>query len=235
MNQIKSGHWILPAVMCRVDDEIVGEIRRDESVTHLVASLCLAVLVGSSLYGFVFGIWHSFLQGALSAVKMPVMIFAVSVSSALINYMLAQVLGAGLSFRQVFLCMLLSFSITAILLGAMSPVLLFFSAQCPGRYDKNAVDGYRILLLLNTAVVALCGMIGNVKLYQLLERLTGSGLLALKVVVLWIFAAGLVGCELSWVLSPFLARPDIPLPLYNPNAFSSNFFEYLYMTSYGRL
>jgi len=46
---------------------------------------------------------------------------------------------------------------------------------------------------------------------------------------------GFVGCELSWILSPFLAKPGISVPFINPDAFRSNFFEYLWRTAMGYL
>jgi hypothetical protein len=38
----------------------------------------------------------------------------------------------------------------------------------------------------------------------------------------------LVGTQCSWLLSPFVQRPDLAITFWNPAAFSSNFFEHLW-------
>jgi hypothetical protein len=172
-------------------------------------------------------------QALYSAVKMPLLILAVTGFSAVINTLLAQVLGARLSFRQVLVCELVGFAITSVLLAALCPLTFFFALQAPPAYSPAAMTSYRTLLLLNTSVVGLCGILGNVQLFRLLAALTGSPRLAGRVLAAWILVAGLTGCELSWLFSPFLARPDIPIPFTNPLAFSSNFFEYVYHAAFG--
>lgn len=115
-----------------------------------------------------------------------------------------------------------------ILLGSMSPVMLFFASQCPAPGARNAMSVYRVLLFAHTAMVGLCGIIGNVRLYALLKALTHSTGKSLRILLSWILVSGFAGCQLSWLASPFLARPDVPVPFLNPNAFRGNFFEYLW-------
>jgi hypothetical protein len=110
---------------------------------------------------------------------------------------------------------------------------LFFALQIPGPDSPNAMSVYRLLLPAHTAVIGLCGIIGHVRLYQLLRSLTGSTALARRVLGVWILVAGMAGGELSWVFSPFLAKPGIPVPMWNPDAFHGNFFEYLWWTTGG--
>jgi hypothetical protein len=224
-----------PAALCRMDDDLIDVIRSEEGIGTLAWSAGVSALLGSACYGLVFGIWRSPLQAMYSAVKMPILIFSVIVVSILVNTMLAQVAGARLSFLQTGVCILVSMAIASILLCVLSPVLLFFQAQCPRGNGPGGMAGYRTLLVLNTAAVGLCGIVGNVKLFSLLDRLTGSSATAGRVLTTWIFVTGLVGCELSWVVSPFLARPDVAVPFLNPNAFTSNFFEYLWMVVCGGL
>lgn len=227
--------WIAPAALCRLDSECLRIMESRAGLYSVYRSASAAILVGCMCYGFVFGLWHSWLQAMLSAAKMPLLVFSVTVFSGLINAMLAQTLGVRLTVRQVCALMLAGFSTVSILLCSFSPVVLFFALQCSRSAGGQALDGYRIVLVLNTGVVAICGLLGNLKLLGLVRQVTGSRRLAYVVFGSWMLVSGLVGCELSWVLSPFLARPDIPLPLYNPDAFSCNFFEYLWMTASGRL
>ncbi len=194
-----------------------------------------AVIIGSALFGFAFGIWRSPEQALYSAVKMPVMILTLVGVSSLINIMLAHVLGSGLSATQTTTCVLLSLAITCLILAAVAPITLFFAFQCPVPGQPGAMMSYRCLLAGNTCVVALAGLAGNVRLYHLLSGMTAGPAMASRILASWVLVTGLAGCELSWVCSPFLARPDLPVPFLNPNAFGSNFFEYLWRTVTGSL
>ncbi len=224
-----------PAAICRTDDTIVASLAKDRTPLSLTVSCCIALTAGAACYGVAFGIWRSPRQALYSALKMPVLLLSVTAVSMLINMMLAQRLGARLSTRQVATCILMSLTISAVILGALSPVTAFLSLQCPPPRADGAFTVYRFLLLSHTAVVGIAGIAGNIRLYRLLVRLTPSTRIAARVLVSWILVTGLVGCELSWIMSPFLAKPGIPVPFINPNAFSGNFFEYAWRALTGGL
>jgi len=215
-----------PAALCRLDDQLRSALLSPAGCRRLAVSAALTLIVGSSLYGAAFGIWRAGLQATYSAVKMPLLLLCVVLASGAINTMLAQVLGTGLTTTQVWTCILLTMAIAAAMLGALSPVAAYLSLQTGGRAGDGGLLRYRVLLLAHTAVIGICGIKANLCLHRLLVFLTGSRKLATRTLCAWIFTSGLVGCELSWVLSPFLARPDILIPLINPNAFNGNFFEY---------
>lgn len=230
--------WLLdacgaPAAFCRLDEALVRAVASEREGGRIVAAALALVIAGSAVFGAGFGYWRAPEQAVYSAVKMPLLILTVTAFSAAINTLLAQVLGARLSFRQVLLCMMVAFAITSVLLAAVSPVTLLFALQAPPVGSPSAMTAYRVLLLLNTSAVGLCGILGNVQLFRLLAIITGSPRLAGRVLAAWIMVAGLTGCELSWLFSPFLARPDIPIPFTNPLAFLSNFFEYVYHAAFG--
>jgi hypothetical protein len=221
-------------MLCRVDDTVVRLLK--EGACGSVARAALAaVIVGSALFGFAFGIWRSPEQALCSALKMPVMIVVLVGISSLINIMLAHVLGSTLSAAQTTTCVLLSLAVTSLMLAALAPVMLFFAFQCPAPGQAGALLSYRCLLAGNTCVVAFAGIAGNVRLHRLLCRMTTGPAMASRVLLSWILVTGLAGCELSWVFSPFLALPDHPVPFLNPDAFRSNFFEYLWHTVSGAL
>jgi hypothetical protein len=222
-----------PAALCRLDADLVRAMASERDWARTAAASLVYVVAGSAVFGAAFGCWRAPVQALYSAVKMPLLILAVTLFSAAVNTLLAQALGAALSFRQVLLCMLVSFAITSILLAALTPATLLFALQAPPADSATAMTSYRVLLLLNTACVGLCGILGNVRLYGLLAALAPAPRLAARVLAAWILVGGLTGCELSWLISPVLARPDNPLPFTNPLAFSSNFFEYVYHAAFG--
>ena len=89
------------------------------------------ILIGSGVYGFTLGIWRAPLQSFYTAIKFPLLIFLTCAGNAVVNGMLAQILGSGLSFRQTSLAILMSFAIAAIILGGLSPITLFISVNAP--------------------------------------------------------------------------------------------------------
>jgi hypothetical protein len=224
-----------PAALCRLDRALVDAVAEDRGLAPVIAWACFAILAGAGLYGGVFGLWRSPLQGLFGALKLPALILTVTAASGLVNGMLAQILGAGLSHRQVWTCILISLAVSSILLGALSPVMLFFTCQATPADLPGALDAYRVLLPAHTAMVGLCGIAGNIRVYRLLRALPRCAPLAGRVLLSWIAVSGFVGCELSWLFSPFLSRPDLPVSFLNPLAFQSNFFEYLWHTALGHL
>lgn len=219
-----------PACLCRMDPRLIHAVASEESRGQIVLSACVFVLIGTACYGAVFGSWHSARQACYASLKMPVLVFSVVLASALINGMLAQLLGSGFSFRQTGTCILLSLAISSTLLGALSPIVFFFVSQISTAAVYSQLSVYRLLLVMHTSIIGICGIVGNVRLYRLLRVLTNSTRVSRRVLGSWILVSGFVGCELSWIISPFLARRDIPLPFFNPNAFETNFYEYLSRT-----
>lgn len=200
-------------------------------------ALCLNTLAGTLAYGFTFGIWRSPVQAVYSALKMPLLFFSTVLNTALINTILAQLLGAKLSFKQVCMTIITGMAITAIIMGALTPIVLFFVMQAPSpsplalfssAADPDVVKSmktYWAMLLIHVGVMGISGIIGNIRLFKLLKHLTTSTSLAIKLMIIWIGIIGFVGCELSWLLSPFLCKPT-QLPHIIPKEyFEQNFYE----------
>ena len=229
-----------PAAICRMDDAFIRAVGDPAAQRGVMTGACLAVVTGAAAYGFAFGVWRSPLQGVFSAVKMPALFFAIVLASALINAMLAQLAGARLSLRQVCLLMLLGMATTAALMGALSPVALFFVFQAPPPDPAalglpashpvvvRSMRTFWALLLFHIAVIGASGLIGNIRLYRLLRGITGQPGLAARVLAIWIAASGFVGCELSWLFSPFLCKPNYPAHLITRTYFDGNFYEHVY-------
>jgi hypothetical protein len=233
--EVNSGKAPGVGALCRLDPGISAMASRADGQRRLFLVTTVTIALGSAVYGAVFGSWHSTAQMLYAAVKMPVLIASVTFDAALVNTMLAQVLGARLSFRQVCLCMATGFAITAAVLASLGPVVLFLQLQCPSSQSTDAMVVYSVLLPAHTVMIGAAGLIGNMRTYTLLRHLAIPRGVATRVMAAWILVTGLVGCELSWIASPFLARPDVQPVFFNTNAFRSNFFEYLWMSAAGRL
>ncbi len=189
--------------------------------------VCLGVIVlGAGVFGAAVGIWHSPMQAFYTAVKLPLIILLTTLGNALLNAMLAPLLGLNLRFRQSLLAILMSFAIAALILGSLSPVMLFVVWNAPplDSIAPRGSLGYELVLLANVAAVAFAGVIANVRLIQSLKRFSGA-IVARRVLLAWLAGNLFLGAQLAWNLRPFIGAPGLPVEFFRPNAFTGNFFE----------
>ncbi len=227
--------WPGPAMICRQDEALISSLDEPRAHSRTLFGAATVVIAGSAIYGVSFGCWRSPEQAIIAAIKMPMLMVAVIVTAGLINALLAAIIHPGFTRWHVGYGMLSGFAVTASVLGAFSPVLVFFAMQAPAPDSPDAMVTYRVILLIHTSCVGIAGTAGFLRLRSLLLRLTGCPERARHVLLAWIATCGLAGFEWSWLLSPFLARPDMPVPLLNPIAFSCNVFEYIWRAIAGTL
>lgn len=189
------------------------------------ATCALVILIGSGLYGFTVGLWRAPLQSLYTALKFPLLIFLTCGGNALLNGMLAQLLGSGLSFRQTSLAILMSFVLTALILGALSPVSLFVLYNTPPLSSNATVLGHSITLLTHVFFIACAGIIANRRLYRLLEKMSASHSIARTVLLSWLGGNFLLGSQLAWILRPFVGSPGLPIEFLREDPLRGNFYE----------
>jgi hypothetical protein len=189
------------------------------------------IIVGAGLYGAAMGWWRDPHQALYVAIKFPLIILLTTLGNALINGMLAPLLGLNIPFRQSFSAILMSFTVAAVILGAFSPVMAFMIWNAPPM-SPQAVSGatYSLIKLANVAVIAFAGTTGNVRLFQTLARLGGSRAVAFRVLVAWLAGNLFLGSQLSWILRPFIGSPDLPVEFYRVTALHGNFYENVFQT-----
>jgi hypothetical protein len=195
-------------------------------------ALHLAVIVlGAGLYGAAMGWWRDPQQALYVAIKFPLIILLTVAGNALINGMLAPLLGLNIPFRQSFSAILMSFTIAAAILGAFSPVLAFMVWNAPP-ITPETIQGttYNLIKLANVAVIAFAGTTGNVRLFQTLARLGGSRTVAWRVLLAWLAVNLFLGSQLSWILRPFIGAPNLPVEFYRAAALHGNFYENVFHT-----
>src|SRR6266700_332821 len=110
-----------------------GSIRHwvEEWNTRRVLLYVTVIMLGTGLYGAAMGWWRSPLQALYTALKLPSVILLTTLGNAMLNGMLAPLLGLNVSFRQSLSVVLLSFTIAAAILGAFSPLVLFIVWNTP--------------------------------------------------------------------------------------------------------
>lgn len=189
------------------------------------ASCVLVILLGSGLYGFTVGLWRAPLQSLYTATKFPLLIVLTCAGNALLNGMLAQLLGSGLSFRQTSRAILMSFALTALILGALSPVSLFVLYNTPALSSSATVLGHSIMLLTHVFFIACAGTIANRRLYRLLEKMSGSRRTARTILLSWLGGNFLLGSQLAWILRPFIGSPGLAVEFLRADPLHGNFYE----------
>jgi hypothetical protein len=190
-------------------------------------ALHLAVIVlGAGFYGAAMGWWRDPQQALFVAIKFPLIILLTTLGNALIDVMLAPLLGLNIPFQQSFSAIVMSFTIAAAILGAFSPLIAFLIWNAPSLAEKTTANAtYNFILLTHVAVIAFAGVTGNLRLFQLLARLGGGRAVGFRVLLAWLAGNLLLGSQLSWILRPFIGSPGLPLEFIRPTAFQGNFFE----------
>ena len=196
-----------------------------------VALYVAVIIAGTAAFGWALGAWRDPLQGLYTAIKFPLIVLLTALGNGLLNGMLAPLLGTNISFRQSLLAVLMSFTIAATVLGGCAPLLYFviwnapsFSPEARGVMSMM----HNLIFLALVAAMAVAGIAGNVRLYELLRQLSGSAGAARRTLLAWLAGNLLLGSQLAWILRPFVGSPSLPVEFLRPNPFAGNFFESTY-------
>lgn len=185
----------------------------------------MLIVVGCAAYGFSLGLGRAPLMGIYVAIKLPLLIFLTLSINALLNGILAQVLGSGLSFRQTWSAILRSFALFSLIVGSLAPVATYFTlnADFPGSYST--------LLLVHVLVIAAAGIVANVQLYSGLRIQVPQKNVARNVLMAWRAGNLFVGAQFSYLLRPFFGQPALDVQLFRPDAFVGNFYSAVWSMS----
>ena len=188
---------------------------------------CTTIVVGCSLYGATVGLWRAPVQAAYTAIKFPVLIFLTCAGNALLNGMLAQVLGSRLSFRQTSLAILMSFAVAAVILGALSPITLFVVQNTPPLASSSASTGHSVTMVTHVLLIAYAGVVANQRLLGVLEKMSGDRATARTVLLSWLAGNFLLGSQVAYTIRPFIGNPAMPVQFLRDDPLRGNFYETL--------
>ncbi len=198
---------------------------------HRLALHLSLIVVGAGAYGAAMGWWRDPQQALFVAIKFPLIILLTTLGNALLNALLAPLLGLNIPFRQSFSAVVVSFAIVAAILGAFSPLIAFMTWNAPPLVaGAGANPAYNFILLGHVAVIALAGVTGNVRLFQLLVKLGGGQRVALRVLGAWLAGNLFLGSQLAWILRPFIGSPALPVAFIRSDAWHGNFYETVFHT-----
>ena len=187
----------------------------------------ISIVAGAGCYGVVIGSWRDEFQAIYTGIKLPMVLLLTSTGNGLLNGMLAPLLGLNVSLRQSFLLVLISFAVTAIILGALSPVALFVIWNTPPltRLTNLWSIEYGLLQLTLALFIAGAGIVANVRLLPLLRRFARDARTARNVLLAWLATNLFLGSQVAWVLRPFIWDPAGPSQFIGRQYFRGSFFE----------
>lgn len=172
------------------------------------------------------GMWRDAMQALYTGIKLPLVILLTTLGNALLNSMLAPLLGLNVTFRQSLLLVLMTFAIAAMMLGALSPVAAFVVWNTPPLTVATWLTSpeYGMLQLTLVAFIAYAGVTGNLCLMPLLRQLS-SRAVARNVLLAWLTVNLLLGSQICWVLRPFIWDPARPVEFFGPEYLRGSFYE----------
>jgi hypothetical protein len=195
--------------------------------TPFVWFCVVSIVLGAGLYGLVIGSWRDESQAIYTGLKLPMVLLLTSVGNGLLNGMLAPLLGLNVTLRQSFLLVLISFAVTAVLLGSLSPVALFVVWNTPPLtgFTRLWSIEYGFLQLSLATFVAGAGIAANMRLLPLLRKFSRDARSARNVLVAWLATNLFLGSQVAWVLRPFIWDPAGPSRFIGREYFKGSFFE----------
>jgi len=192
-----------------------------------VLAYVAVITAGAGLYGAAMGCWRSPVQAGYNLIKFPFVILATAFGNALLNGMLAPLLGLNLRFRQSLMLVLMSFTIAGAILGSFAPIVLFVLWNSPSLAGQTEISWatYHLVQLTQVGIIAFAGVAANVRLTRLLRALSGGPRVARRVLCAWLAGNLFLGSQLCWILRPFIGSPGLPVEFFRPTAFQGNFYE----------
>ena len=203
----------------------------------IVIWLCVfSIIAGAGSYGAAIGAWRDSLQALYTGIKLPLVILLTTAGNGLLNGMLAPLLGVNVGFRQSFVLVLISFAVTSVILGALSPVALFVVWNTPPLTAGMQLSApeYGFLQLTLATFIALAGITGNLKLLPLLHQWSRSKTGALNVLLAWLSVNLFLGSQISWVMRPFIWDPAESRAFIGRQYLRGSFYETVFNAA-GRL
>ncbi len=218
------------ASLLRGETKIISAWSENWSAQRFALHVAI-IIAGAGGYGAAMGWWRDPQQAVYVALKFPLIILLTTLGNALLNAMLAPLLGLNIPFRQSFSAIVMSYTVTAAILGAFSPLIFFMVENAPAMSAKAvSYTAYNFILLTHVAVIALAGTTGNLRLLQLLTQLAPSPAIARRVLCAWLAGNLFLGSQLSWILRPFIGAPSLSVQFVRPDAFHGNFYETIFNT-----
>ena len=167
----------------------------------LILNQILLICLFAFLYGMVMGSYHSFLQSVVTGLKVIILFISTVIICFPSFFIIQQVLGSKMSFRQMIVIVLSGVMLTATIALSFAPIVVVF--QVTG-------GNYHFLQLLHVSIFVFAGIFGMRLMVDALkyacETKSIYPQIGVTVFRIWIIILAFVGIQLAWNLRPFLCE-----------------------------
>lgn len=163
------------------------------------------------------GSYHSVLQSVVAGIKVIVLFLCTLIICFPSFFVIQQVLGSKMNFRQMIIIVLSGFMLTSAIALSFSPIVVFF--QITG-------NNYHFLQLLHVAIFLFSGFFGMRLMVDALkfacDKKSIYPQIGVSVFRIWIIILAFVGIQLAWNLRPFLSDKNEDFKLFRK--YEGNFY-----------
>jgi hypothetical protein len=178
------------------------EINKQQS-NSLIFNQIMLICGFAFLYGMMMGSYHSFLQSVVTGLKVIILFLSTVIICFPSFFIIQQVLGSKMSFRQMVVIVLSGVVLTATIALSFAPIVVVF--QLTG-------GNYHFLQLLHVAIFIFAGVFGMRLMVDALkyacENKSIYPQIGVTVFRIWIIILAFVGIQLAWNLRPFLCEKN---------------------------
>ncbi|MBN4071912.1 hypothetical protein JYT83_00685 [bacterium AH-315-F18] len=220
----------LPVRLLKDQASVWRQARAGDVGWRDLVSLSAFIIFACALYGAVLAGWRSPLLSVYVAVKLPLLFLFTTGVVSVFNWMTSQLLGAGLSFKQTVFLVFSAMAMTSWILLALVPVALFFlysGVQYVGT-EAELRFAHNCLLITHISILAAAGVAGNWALLKGLRVLVSPSCAPGKLFVTWVTTFSFVGCQMSWIMRPFVGSPFFPVEFMRQDFLDRNFYEFIF-------
>ena len=198
-------------------ERLFGEVVESVGIAEKLRYALGTLLVLTAFYGLAAGAYAGVPQAVSAAVKLPLLLLATLVICFPAFYVVQILVGSRLRLTQVLVLVLAALSLTAVLLAAFVPVIVFFLVTGANYY---------FLQLLHVLVVLVAGLFGMYALHEGLsvvcEKRGVYPRKALTIMRVWAVLFAFVGIQMAWNLRPFLGDRGEPFQVFR--SYEGNFY-----------
>lgn len=199
------------------DKESFYEEIDNRQSNNLIYKQILIICLWGFIYGVIMGSYHSFLQAIVAGFKVMFLFIASLLICFPSFYIIQQVLGSKMSFRQMIVIVLSGFVLAATITLSFAPIIVFFLISG---------NNYHFLQLLHVAIFVFAGFFGMRLVLDALkfacDKKNIYPQIGFTVFKVWIIILAFVGVQLSWNLRPFLSDRNEDFKLFRK--YEGNFY-----------
>jgi len=220
----------LPVLVLKDRAAFWERVRTQELHWSDLLGLAAFIVISCVVYGAVLAGWRSPQLVLYVAVKLPLLFLGTTTLVAGFNWMTASLLGSGLSFKSTVFVVFAAMTISGWILLSLAPVALFFllsGVPVVGSHDVLRT-AHNSILVTHIIILSLAGFGGNMALLKGLRRVVRPRCPVGSLFASWVLAFAFVGCQMSWILRPFVGSPFYPVAWIRPDCLDRNFYEFVF-------